>query len=230
MYIPQLDNSSINFPDPHDANKEGIVAWGGDLNPARLYNAYLNGIFPWYSRQDPILWWSTDPRLIMELDEFKLRKSLRKKLKKFTYKFDEKFEEVVHKCATVKRKEQNGTWINQELIDSLNILYENDLAHSVEAYQDGELVGGLYGIIVGKVFCGESMFAEVSDASKAAYAILVRHLKAWGYDFIDCQVPTEHLKSLGAKEVSRDYYLERLYKVNMETIDKKWEIEEELIN
>lgn len=230
MYIPQLDNSSINFPDPHDANKEGIVAWGGDLNPARLYNAYLNGIFPWYSRQDPILWWSTDPRLIMELDEFKLRKSLRKKLKKFTYKFDEKFEEVVHKCATVKRKEQNGTWINQELIDSLNILYENDLAHSVEAYQDGELVGGLYGIIVGKVFCGESMFAEVSDASKAAYAILVRHLKAWGYDFIDCQVPTEHLKYLGAKEVSRDYYLERLYKVNMETIDKKWEIEEELIN
>ena len=229
MYLPQLDNT-FNFPDPNTANTEGIVAWGGDLHPYRLLKAYQNGIFPWYSKQDPILWWSTNPRLIMELDEFKLRKSLQKKIKRFNYKFDTNFEEVVKRCATIKRKEQSGTWINNDLIESFKVLYENNIAHSVEAYQDGELVGGLYGLTIGKVFCGESMFANVSDASKATYAVLVKHLKQWGYDFIDCQVPTQHLISLGAKEVSRDYYLERLYKVNMEIIDNKWEIKKGLIN
>jgi len=230
MYIPQLDKYSLTFPDPHDANEEGIVAWGGDLNPSRLIRAYQNGIFPWYSPQDPILWWSTDPRLIMELDDFKLRRSLKKKLKKFDYKFDTNFEEVMKKCASTKRKEQNGTWINEDLLESFNVLHGMGIAHSVESYQDGKLVGGLYGLAIGKVFCGESMFTHVSDASKAAYTILVKHLQTWGYDFIDCQVPTDHLKSLGAKDVSRDYYLQRLYKVNMENIKNDWIINKNLIN
>lgn len=230
MYLPQLDNYSLSFPDPHEANKEGIVAWGGDVSPSRLLCAYQNGIFPWYSQQDPILWWSTDPRLIMELDDFKLRRSLKKNLKKFEYKFDTQFEEVLNGCALIKRKDQNGTWINRELAESFSVLHHMGIAHSVETYLDGNLVGGLYGLAIGRVFCGESMFANVSDASKAAYAVLVRHLKYWGYDFIDCQVPTNHLKSLGAKEVSRDYYLERLSKINKDEIKNKWEIKENLIN
>ncbi|HIP15266.1 MAG TPA: leucyl/phenylalanyl-tRNA--protein transferase [Sulfurimonas autotrophica] len=230
MYLPQLDSYSLSFPDPRDANKEGIVAWGGDLNPSRLLRAYESGIFPWYSQQDPILWWSPNPRLIMELDDFKLRRSLKKKLKKFEYRFDTQFQEVMHKCALIKRNHQSGTWINAQLAESFNILHSMGIAHSVESYQNDKLVGGLYGLVIGKVFCGESMFAEVTDASKAAYAVLVKHLKEWGYDFIDCQVPTDHLKSLGAKEVSRDYFLERLYKINIDTIKNKWIINKKLIN
>ncbi len=230
MYIPKLDIHSLTFPNPYDANEEGIVAWGGDLNPSRLIRAYQNGIFPWYTKQDPILWWSTNPRLIMELDDFKLRRSLKKNLKKFEYKFDTNFEKVMKRCATTKREGQNGTWINSDLIESFNVLHGMGIAHSIESYQDDNLVGGLYGLAIGKVFCGESMFADINDASKAAYAVMVKHLKVWGYDFIDCQVPTPHLKSLGAKEVSRDYYLERLYKVNLENIKIDWEVNKNLIN
>jgi leucyl/phenylalanyl-tRNA--protein transferase len=230
VYLPQLNKHSLAFPDPRDANEDGIVAWGGDLNPSRLLRAYQNGIFPWYSKQDPILWWSTDPRLIMELDDFKLSRSLKKSIKKFNYKFDTNFTQVMHQCANVKREGQNGTWINPELIESFEVLHGMGIAHSVESYDnEGNLVGGLYGLVVGKVFCGESMFAHKSDASKAAYAILIRHLKYWGYDFVDCQVPTEHLKSLGAKEVARDYFLDRLYRVNMSNIEHEWKVEEKLM-
>jgi len=230
VYLPQLSKHSLAFPDPRDANEDGIVAWGGDLNPSRLLRAYQNGIFPWYSKQDPILWWSTDPRLIMELDDFKLSRSLKKSIKKFNFKFDTNFTQVMHECANVKREGQNGTWINSELIESFEVLHGMGIAHSVESYDDnGKLVGGLYGIVIGKVFCGESMFTKKSDASKAAYTVLIRHLKYWGYDFVDCQVPTEHLKSLGAKEVAREYFLDRLYKVNMNNIEHEWKIEEGLI-
>lgn len=224
MYIPQLDKYSLQFPDPREANEEGIVAWGGDLNPSRLVRAYQNGIFPWYSDQDPILWWSTDPRLIMELDDFKISRSLRKNIKKFEYKFDENFNEVIKKCATTKRSDQNGTWINSEIIESFNVLHGMGIAHSVESYKDGVLVGGLYGLVVGKVFCGESMFADVSDASKAAFALLVKYLKQWGYDFIDCQVPTNHLKSLGAKEISREHFLEKLNLSTNTVVKHEWKI------
>ncbi|SFV70939.1 Leucyl/phenylalanyl-tRNA--protein transferase [hydrothermal vent metagenome] len=229
MYLPQLSKYSLDFPDPRDANEDGIVAWGGDLNPSRLIRAYQNGIFPWYSHQDPILWWSTDPRLIMELDDFKLSKSLKKSMKKFSYAFDKNFAQVMHNCATIPRKGQQGSWINDELIESFQTLHGMGIAHSVESYNNkGELVGGLYGLVVGRVFCGESMFAYTSNASKAAYAILVRHLKHWGYDFIDCQVPTKHLLSLGAKEVARDYFLMRLHNVNMDKIEHNWEIDNSL--
>ena len=229
MYIHELNKYSLTFPHPEDANEDGIVAWGGDLNPSRVIRAYQQGIFPWYSPQDPILWWSPDPRLIMELDDFKLRKSLQKSMKKFTYNFDTNFNEVIQKCATTRRADQEGTWINEDVIESYNVLHSMGFAHSVESYFEGTLVGGLYGIVVGKVFCGESMFSHKSDASKSAYAVLIKHLKYWGYDFVDCQVPTNHLKSLGAKEVARDYFLMRLHKVNMDTIKHEWRINQELI-
>jgi leucyl/phenylalanyl-tRNA--protein transferase len=227
--IPQLNKYELKFPDASQANTDGILAWGGDLTPSRLIRAYQNGIFPWFSSGDPILWWSPDPRLIMELDDFKISKSLKKSMKKFEYKFDTNFEEVMHKCSTVNRNDQAGTWISSEIIEAFTTIHGMGMAHSIESYQNGELVGGLYGIVVGKVFCGESMFANMSDASKSAYAVLIKHLKEWGYDFIDCQVPTNHLKSLGAKEVSREYFLDRLLKTNMETVSHTWEINKELI-
>jgi leucyl/phenylalanyl-tRNA--protein transferase len=228
--IPQLSKHSLLFPNPQDANEDGIVAWGGDLNPSRLLRAYQSGIFPWYSKNDPIIWWSPDPRLIMELNDFKLSRSLKKSIKKFTYRFDTNFKEVMHKCATTLRSDQNGTWINDDIIEAYSVLHGQGIAHSIEAYQDNILIGGLYGLSIGKVFCGESMFAHVSDASKSAYAILIKHLKEWGYDFVDCQVPTEHLKSLGAKEVARDYFLMRLQKTNMDIINNIWEIDNNLLN
>jgi leucyl/phenylalanyl-tRNA--protein transferase len=229
VHIPQVYKFDLTFPHPTSANEDGIVAWGGDLNPTRVLRAYQSGIFPWYAKDEPILWWSPDPRLIMELDDFKLSRSLQKSIKKFTFKFDTNFIEVMNNCAQTPRNNQDGTWINNDTIESFEVLYGMGIAHSVETYLNGILVGGLYGLTIGRVFCGESMFAHKSDASKSAYAILIKHLKEWGYEFIDCQVPTEHLKSLGAKEVSRDYFLERLNGVNFEYIDNKWYIDETLI-
>ena len=222
MHIPQLNKYTLEFPDPKSANEDGIVAWGGDLNPSRLIRAYQNGIFPWFTHEEPPIWWSTDPRLIMELDDFKLSRSLKKSMKKFHYKFDTNFEKVIENCSTTKRSKQDGTWITKEIIEAYTTLHGQGVAHSVESYHEDTLVAGLYGIVVGRVFCGESMFSHVNDGSKAAFAILVQHLKDWGYDFIDCQVPTDHLKSLGAKEVSRDYFLMRLEKVKYDSIEHSW--------
>ncbi|MEA1955539.1 MAG: leucyl/phenylalanyl-tRNA--protein transferase [Campylobacterota bacterium] len=227
--IPQLNKYEIKFPNPKDANKDGILAWGGDLNPSRLIRAYQNGIFPWYSAGDPIIWWSPNPRLIMELDDFKLSKSLKKSMKKFDYKFNTAFEQVIYECSKAPRVGQNGTWIQDDIIEAYSTLHGMGIAHSIESYYDGELVGGLYGVVVGGVFCGESMFAKKTDASKSAYAVLIKHLKHWKYNFIDCQVPTEHLKSLGAKEVKREYYLKRLKKVSMDKKSNEWEINKDLI-
>lgn len=207
--IPKLPHH-LAFPDPRSASEEGIVAFGGDLSPSRLMMAYRMGIFPWYSPGDPILWWSPDPRLILVPAEFKLHRSLRKKLHSFDIRFDTAFAEVIRECARIPRKKQKGSWIVPEMVDAYEELFALGYAHSVEAYRDGELVGGLYGVLVGKVFCGESMFAKVSDASKAALAALIAKTEEWEIDFIDCQVPTQHLKSLGAKEVSREEFLARL--------------------
>ena len=229
MSVPQLNKHSLKFPNPKEANEDGIVAWGGDLNPSRLMRAYQNGIFPWYSKNDPIIWWSPNPRLIMELDDFKLSRSLKKSMKKFTYKFDANFEEVMRKCSSTPRCDQNGTWITEDIVEAYFVLHGQGIAHSIEAYQNDVLVGGLYGLAIGKVFCGESMFAHVNDASKSAYGFLIQHLKKWGYDFIDCQVPTQHLKSLGAKEVSRDDFLMRLKKVNMDELESYWEIDSSIV-
>ncbi len=207
--IPKL-SYALSFPHPRTATEEGIVAYGGDLSPSRLMLAYRMGIFPWYSQGDPILWWSPDPRLILELDDFILRRSLRKKLSRFEVRFDTAFGDVIRACARAPRRGQNGSWIVPEMIEAYETLHALGYAHSVEAYQEGVLVGGLYGVRVGRVFCGESMFARVPDASKVAFAALVEWLREGGFDFIDCQVPTDHLKSLGAKEISRETFLKRL--------------------
>ncbi|HIP21308.1 MAG TPA: leucyl/phenylalanyl-tRNA--protein transferase [Sulfurimonas sp.] len=224
MQIPKLHEDTFNFPDPNSANEDGIVAWGGDLQPARLLNAYQSGIFPWNTEKDPLIWWSPNPRLIMELDNFKISKSLKKSMKKFTYKFDTNFTQVLNHCSSTPRHDQDGTWLHKQLKQSFAILHDAGYAHSVESYLDDKLVGGLYGIVVGKVFCGESMFTHVSDASKSAYAVLIQHLKEWGYDFVDCQVPTEHLKSLGAHEVHREYFLMRLNNTSSETMEHEWQV------
>lgn len=208
--IKKLDYQLL-FPHPDEANEDGIVAYGGDLSPSRLYLAYREGIFPWYSAGDPILWWSPDPRLILHLDDFRLRPSLKKRMKHFEVRFDTAFTEVLEACATVHRPGQQGTWLQPELIEAMSVLHSLGRAHSAEAYYKGELVGGLYGVSVGAVFCGESMFAKKNDASKVAFAVLIEKLKEWGYAFVDAQVPTEHLKSLGAIEVYRDYFLKLLY-------------------
>jgi leucyl/phenylalanyl-tRNA---protein transferase len=201
----------LAFPHPEEADENGIVAFGGDLSPSRLMLAYRSGIFPWYSAGDPILWWSPNPRLVLNLDDFKLRKSLRKKLKHFQIRFNTAFSEVIRSCALTPRPGQEGTWLLPEMVEAYEALHAMGYAHSVEAWQGETLVGGLYGIEVGGMFCGESMFSHVSDASKAALAALVEHLKARGFEMIDAQVPTEHLKSLGAIEVERDFFLQRLY-------------------
>lgn len=201
---------SLVFPDPNSALEEGILAFGGDLSPSRLMMAYRNGIFPWYSAGDPILWWSPNPRLILELSDFKVRRSLRKKTNHFEVRFDSAFSEVIGHCSRVPRMGQKGSWIVPEMIEAYETLHVLGYAHSVEAYQNGRLVGGLYGISVGNVFCGESMFSLVPDASKVALSVLVERLKEWKFDFIDCQVPTTHLKSLGAVEVPRELFLKRL--------------------
>ena len=227
--IQEIRRSDINFPDPEDANEDGIVAWGGDLHPYRVLNAYKSGIFPWYSNT-PILWWSPNPRLIMELQDFKLSKSLKKSIKKFEYKFNTQFQNVMKQCASIKRNNQNGTWIQEEIIDSYTYLHNIRYAHSIESYQNGELVGGLYGLSIGGVFCGESMFAHANDASKAAYYILIEHLKKWGYSFVDCQVPTPHLISLGAKEISREVFLIKLNESKMKKPTQDWEIDKEIID
>jgi len=222
--IKKLDHNHT-FPHPSEADEEGIVAFGGDLNPTRLYKAYREGIFPWYSVHDPILWWSPDPRFILHLDDFKLRKSLKKRMKHFEVRIDTAFEAVLQNCASVYREGQEGTWLQPELMEAMTSLHALGQAHCVEAYYEGELVGGLYGVSVGTIFCGESMFALKSDASKVAFAVLIAKLKEWGYAFVDAQVPTEHLKSLGAIEVYRDYFLELLHaNRDLSVADDAWKV------
>ena len=200
------------FPPPDYADPSGLIAVGGDLSSERLLEAYRVGIFPWYSDDQPILWWSPDPRFILEPDEFKMSRSLQKTLQRKTFQvtFDRVFEEVIAACATVPREGQRGTWITREMHDAYIELHGLGYAHSVETWSGGKLVGGLYGVSLGKAFFGESMFHSKTDASKVALAILVEKLKGWGFHFIDSQMTTEHMMRLGAKEVPRRIFLKRL--------------------
>lgn len=210
MNIFPLDKHSFTFPNPLHACDEGLLAYGGDLNPNRIIKAYMNGIFPWYNKNDPILWWSPNPRLILDLNEFKTSKSLQKTIDKNIYevKFDTNFKQVMTECSKIKREGQKGSWILPEVIDAYCEIFNLGFAHSFESYLDGELVGGGYGLDIGNMFCGESMFAKEKDASKVALYYLVQRLKKNGFRYIDCQIPTEHLKSLGAKEIKREIFLE----------------------
>jgi leucyl/phenylalanyl-tRNA---protein transferase len=211
MPVYQLPDEII-FPDPEQAEPEGLLAVGGDLSPDRLLTAYANGIFPWYSEDDPILWWSPDPRLVLFPNNFRLSRSLHQTLKKniFTVKTDTDFEAVITACAEIERKHEDGTWITEEMKSAYIDLHKKGFAHSIESYFEGKLVGGLYGVSLGRAFFGESMFHRKTDASKVALYHLVQKAKEFEFIFIDSQVETNHLMSLGAALIPRKNYLKHL--------------------
>ena len=207
----QLSSEHI-FPSALTANNDGVVAIGGDLHPKRILQAYKQGIFPWFESDDYLVWWSPDPRMVLFPENLKISKSTKKILKDDCFKvtFNQSFDEVVDCCAKVKRFGQNGTWITDGLKKAYNLLHKDGHAFSVEVWKDFELVGGLYGIDLGDVFCGESMFSKENNASKIGFIHLIKELSRNGYKLIDCQVPSAHLKSLGAEEISREQFLNYL--------------------
>ena len=200
---------ALLFPSPEQASDEGIVAVGGDLKPERVMLAYRKGIFPWFESDDFLLWWSPDPRMVLFPDKVKISKSMRAVLRKkqFEVTFNKAFDDVVEACAKVKRFGQNGTWITSGLMEVYSTLHSQGDAHSVEVWEEGVLVGGLYGIDLGTVFCGESMFSKANNASKVALISLAKELKKNKYELIDCQVPTQHLASMGAESIPRSEFL-----------------------
>ena len=202
----------IKFPDVETANPDGIIAIGGDLLPERLVLAYKSGIFPWYNEGEPIIWYSPDPRMVLYPEKLKISKSMRSILKKeiFTITFNQNFEEVIDSCKTIDRKDQPGTWITDEMQKAYMQLHQMGIAKSVEVWQGDELVGGLYGIDLGHIFCGESMFSKVSNTSKIAFIHLVQKCEREHYKLIDCQVYNDHLASLGAEEISRGEFMKVL--------------------
>jgi leucyl/phenylalanyl-tRNA---protein transferase len=215
MKLTVLDplNADQAFPPLNKAliHPNGLLAVGGCLSNNRLINAYRHGVFPWYNQGEPILWWSPDPRLVLFPDQLVVSRSLHKLLKKklFTITCDQAFSRVIEACAK-PRKEEAGTWISQEINQAYNSLHRQGVAHSAETWLDGELVGGLYGLALGRVFFGESMFYTKPDASKVAFVTLVEHLKSWNYKMVDCQVHTSHLARFGAKEIDRSGFAKLL--------------------
>jgi len=218
-------SKKLRFPCPCRAREDGLLAVGGDLSPKRLLLAYGMGIFPWFSDQSPILWWSPDPRLVLYPNDIKISKSLERLIRKqvFQITLDEAFNQVITSCAKIRRRENRGSWIVRDMIEAYCKLHESGFAHSVEAWHEGKLAGGLYGVSLGKCFFGESMFTRISNASKVAFVTLVNHLNKLSFDLIDCQVRTEHLIRFGAKEVSRSDFLEQIKKsLNTPTMRGKW--------
>jgi leucyl/phenylalanyl-tRNA--protein transferase len=195
-------SDAMVFPPPEEADASGLVAVGGDLSPERLLLAYSMGIFPWPLVEKPLLWFSPDPRMVLRPRELVVSRSLRKTLRRgdFEVRLDTAFERVIARCAEIPRRGEAGTWITRDMACAYARLHELGFAHSAEAWQDGELVGGLYGVSLGAAFFGESMFADRPDASKVAFASLVQQLEAWRFELIDCQVHTEHLARFGARD------------------------------
>lgn len=204
--IPKLLDDEYEFPDPYSATDGGLLAWGGDLSEDRLLKAYRSGIFPWYNENDPILWWSPNPRLLLFPQEFKISKSLKKSRKKFSIKYNTNFEKVISTCKELRE----DTWISEEMKEAYISLHVKGYAKSIECYQEDKLVGGLYGVQIGSIFCGESMFSTVSDASKVALWELCDIMQNNGGDFIDCQMSTDHLIGLGAQVANREDFLNML--------------------
>lgn len=208
-----LSATDLRFPPTEFASPEGLLAVGGDLRAERLLEAYRHGIFPWYNDDQPILWWSPDPRAVLFPHKLKISRSLHKTIrrKEFTVTFDNCFKDVMQHCAAPRSQyPHGGTWITTEMLEAYVRLHELGYAHSVESWCDGALVGGLYGVALGGIFFGESMFARATDASKVALVWLVRQLQAWGFQLIDCQLPSPHLASLGAEAIRRREFLDRL--------------------
>jgi leucyl/phenylalanyl-tRNA--protein transferase len=220
------------LPDPEDADPRGLVAVGGDLRPERLLDAYTRGIFPWYGDGLPILWHSPDPRFVLEPGAIRVNRSLRKAIRRAPYRlsFDAAFGLVIRHCAGVARPDQDGTWITNDMIAAYDQLHARGRAHSVEAWRGDELVGGVYGVAIGAVFCGESMFALAPDASKIAFVQLVRQLERWGFELIDCQVHTEHLERFGAVEWPRSRFLAALERLRDREVGPRgpWQFDADL--
>jgi len=202
----------IEFPDPEQANPDGLLAIGGNLEPATLLAAYSKGIFPWFGEGDPILWWAPDPRMVLFPAEFHCSRRLARRLKQSVYRFswDEAFDDVIGNCASIPRRDQDGTWILPEMLAAYRELHRLGHAHSAEVWRDDELIGGLYGVLNDGIFFAESMFSRERDASKMALARLVERALAEGWRLIDCQFHTSHLESLGAREISRREFLHML--------------------
>jgi leucyl/phenylalanyl-tRNA--protein transferase len=225
MPVFRLDDRLV-FPPVHLA-EDGLLAVGGDLRPERLLLAYTRGIFPWYGENLPILWHSPDPRMVMTTGELVVGRSLRKAIRRRPYqlRMDTAFRDLLLGCAAMPRPGQDGTWLIPEMVDAYCHLHELGFAHSVEAWDVGELVGGLYGVSLGAVFFGESMFARASDASKIAFVTLVEQLAAWGFELVDCQMHTEHLSRFGAVEWPRARYLAALAAgVRKPTLRGRWQL------
>ena len=228
IYLLDQSDPHAPFPDPSLAETEpnGLLAVGGDLTVERLLNAYRHGIFPWFSAGQPTLWWSPDPRMVLLPNELRISRSLRKTLRRghFSVSMDQVFNDVTQACAA-PRDEDGGTWLLPEMIAAYGKLYRMGLAHSVETWSHGELVGGLYGVAIGRVFFGESMFSRVTDASKVALVFLVNSLKQWHFDLIDCQIYTTHLESLGAREIPREEFRRALLKVEAPVVSaERWRL------
>lgn len=218
---------AVPFPDPSEADVHGLLAWGGDLLPERLVSAYARGIFPWY-QEDPILWFSPDPRAVLLPDELVVGRTLAKNLRRRRYevRVDSAFEQVVRACREAPRSGQDGTWITDELMAGFVRLHELGFSHSFEAWQGDELVGGVYGMSLGAAFFGESMFASRSDASKVALVALVRQIGAWGFHFLDCQVANPHTLNMGAREWPREDFLAALERaLEVPTRRGRWSLE-----
>lgn len=201
--------NEISFPPVENADENGFLAFGGDLQPERLLVAYKKGIFPWYNEEDPICWWSPDPRFVLFPDQLRISKSMKQVIRneKFKFTINNAFEQVIRACSSVERKDANGTWINEDMIEAYINLHRLGYAISAEAWHAGQLVGGLYGVRMGKVFFGESMFSVMSNASKFAFIDLVRQLESEGIKLIDCQMHTAHLESLGAVMIPRKEFI-----------------------
>lgn len=220
-----LLSDNIAFPSPHLASKSGLLAVGGDLGQNRILCAYRFGIFPWFSKDDPVMWWSPDPRLVLYPDEIRVARSLKKIIKKGIFKItaDTAFEQVINQCARVRLQNNEETWIVDDMIHAYIGLYESGIAHSVEAWHNNKLVGGLYGVSIGKCFFGESMFTIESNASKVAFVRLVEYLKQSSFQIIDCQVTTAHLMRFGARMISRKLFIRQLQQaVNEPYICDRW--------
>lgn len=211
MPVFNLD-ATFQFPNPGLADPSGLLAVGGDLEPDRIIRAYQNGIFPWYNEGEPILWWSPDPRMVLFPEELKISKSMQRVINsgKFSITMDREFKQVIEACKSNPRRMDQDTWITGDMVNAYCRLHEMGIAHSVEVWQESKLVGGLYGLAVGNIFSGESMFSTVSNASKYGFIKLIAILINTGFNLIDCQVYTNHLASMGAREIPQEQYLKHL--------------------
>ena len=235
MSLTWLDESADSaFPPIVQALDDGLLAAGGDLSASRLINAYQHGIFPWFNKNNPILWWSPDPRMVLLTDQVKLSRSLKKsiRLTELTVTMDSAFNDVMIACAAPRPNDNdsdNHTWIHPNMIQAYTELHQQGIAHSIECWQKDKLVGGLYGIALGNVFFGESMFSLQQDSSKIALVTLCQQLQRWNYPIIDCQIYSDHLASLGAKEIARSDFISYIDKENSNTYDnKQWQLDTDL--